>query len=116
MVSGIPAGTFEDDPGRGQYLAQAVLAAFRATLQGFIAKGLMALELHTAAFTPISIDRHSGSLSERRVIIASFPGSDKTLFQRLYRCLTLYKVAQVYLKKYAVATVGSCVRLKVLYN
>jgi hypothetical protein len=79
MIGGIPAGAFENDPGRSQHLAQAVLAAFRAALQGFIAKRLMALELHTAAFTPISINWHSDSLSERRVIIASFPGSDKTL-------------------------------------
>ena len=58
MVGGLPAGAFEDNPGRGQHLAQAVLAAFGATPQGFIAKRLMALELHTAAFTPISIDWH----------------------------------------------------------
>ena len=64
MVGGVPAGAFENDPGRGQDLAQAVLAAFRAALEGFIAKRLMALELHTAAFTPISIDRHSDSLSD----------------------------------------------------
>ena len=66
MVSGVPAGAFENDPGGGQYLAQTVLAAFGAAPEGFIAKRLMALELHTAAFTPISIDWHSGSLSERK--------------------------------------------------
>lgn len=94
MVSGVPAGAFENDPGRGQDLAQAVFAALRAALQGFIVKGLMALELHTAAFTPISVNRHrNNSLSERRVIIASFQGSDKTLSLLLYRCLTIRKVA-----------------------
>jgi hypothetical protein len=101
VIRGIPAGAFENNPGRGQDLAQPVLAAFRAALEGFIAKRLMALELHTAAFTPISIDRHSDSLSERRVIIASFAGSDKTLSWRLYRCLILCKVA-IYLDQWLV--------------
>lgn len=85
VIGGVPAGAFENNPGRSQYLAQAVFAAFGATSQGFIAKRLMAFELHTAAFTPISIDWHSDSLSERTMIIALFPGSDKTLSWRLYR-------------------------------
>ncbi len=93
MIGGIPAGAFENDPGGGQNLAQAVLAAFRAALQGFIAKRLMAFKLHAAAFAPVSINRHFGSLSERIMIIASFPGSDKTLPRRLYRCLIICKVA-----------------------
>jgi len=85
VVGGVPARALENNSGGSQNFAQAVLAALGAALEGFIAKGLMALELHTAAFTPISIDRHSDSLSEQRVIIALFAGRDKTLAWRLYR-------------------------------
>ena len=78
MIGSIPARTFEDDPGRGIYFAQAILATFRATLQRFVVKRLMAVELYSTILTAIRINRHTSSLSERRMIIALFRLSDKT--------------------------------------
>jgi len=38
VIRGVPARAFENDPGWGQHLAQAVFAAFWAAFQWFISK------------------------------------------------------------------------------
>jgi hypothetical protein len=78
MVGSIPSGTLKNNPSRGIHFTQAILAAFRAALQRFIVKRLMAVELYSTILTAIRINRHTSSLSERRMIIALFRLSDKT--------------------------------------
>jgi len=59
VIGGIPAGALKDNSGRGEDLAQAVLVAFRAALERFIGKRLVALKLYAAAFAAIYINGHS---------------------------------------------------------
>ena len=71
MIGGIKTGTLEDNAKGEINLAQGFLAAFRANLQWLFAKFLLAVELHTAIFTPISVDGHKSTSNLQRTIVTA---------------------------------------------
>lgn len=64
MVSGIKAGTLEDDPDGLVDLLQSLLFAFRAAGERLVTEGLLLIELHTAIVTTIGVNWHGLLLSQ----------------------------------------------------
>ncbi len=59
MIGCIEARALKNDPNRKEDLAQFQFSTFRAFLQLWIIEVLLTIELDTAIFAPVRVDRHA---------------------------------------------------------